>query len=385
MSQSLTLSTLDPIPSKRQQFSTRVCFFIIGFGPAAWAPLVPFVKMRISAGDGALGLLLLLMGAGSIMAMPIAGTLVRRFGCRSILIIATLVICLPLPFLATASSVPLLGASLFVFGAGFGSFDVAITIQAVIVERAGGRSMMSGFHGLYSLGGIVGAGSMTVLFAAGSPPLAATFCIVVGLLVLLAVGARNALPYGSRTQGPILAIPHGVVLLFGMLCFILYGAEGAVLDWSAVFLTSIRAMKASYAGLGYAAFAIAMTVGRLIGDRWVERYGGSNVIATGGLCAAAGFTLVALVPSWEVGVFGYTLVGLGCSNVVPILFSSVGRQNAMPESVAVPAIATLGFGGMLVGPAVIGLVAHMSSLPSAFLLVALLLLGVAASSRVVPD
>jgi MFS family permease len=171
-------------------------------------------------------------------------------------------------------------------------------------------------------------------------------------------------------------------LFIGVLCFIMFMTEGAVLDWSAVFLTSARGMETSYAGLGYAAFALTMTIGRLLGDRIVQRFGGTNIIIFGGLCAAAGFALATLVLAWQVALLGYALVGVGCSNIVPVLFTSVGRQTIMPESVAVPAITTLGYAGILVGPAAIGFAGHVASLSAAFLIVAFLLLGVAASGRV---
>jgi len=154
-----------------------------------------------------------------------------------------------------------------------------------------------------------------------------------------------------------------------------------LLDWSAVFLISARGVEASYAGLGYAAFAVTMTIGRLTGDRIVQRFGGSNVILFGGLCAAAGFVLATLVPFWQATLLGYVLVGAGCSNIVPVLFTSVGRQTVMPESVAVPAITTLGYAGILAGPAAIGLVAHAVGLSAAFLILAVMLFGVAASGR----
>jgi len=363
---------------RAEQRSTRIIFFMAGFGAAAWAPLVPFAKARAGIGDGVLGLLLLCLGAGSIVSMPVAGALAARFGCRRVLTAAAVAICLPLPFLATVSGLPLLVGALVVFGAGLGAFDVTINVQAVIVERASGRAMMSGFHGLFS---VAGAAGVTALLGLGASPLQATLCVVAGLVVALAWAAPHILPFGSERDGPAFAMPHGVVLLIGLLCFTLFLAEGAMLDWSAVFLTSVRGMKASFAGLGYAAFALTMTIGRLTGDRIVHRFGGARVIAFGALLAAAGFTLATLAPFWQAALLGYAVVGAGCSNIVPVLFSSVGRQTVMPESLAVPAIATLGFAGVLVGPAAIGFVAHALSLPAAFLLLAALLVGVSAASR----
>jgi predicted MFS family arabinose efflux permease len=368
-------------PGRPEQLSTRIVFFIAGFGTAAWAPLVPFVKIRAHIDDGLLGLLLLCLGAGSIVAMPLAGALAARLGCRLVIALSTGLICLTLPFLATVSAVPQLVASLLLFGAGVGCLDVSMNIQAVIVERASGQTMMSGFHGLFSLGGIAGAAGVTMLLGAGASPLTAVLSVIAGIAVALALAGSRLLPYGSKKEGPTFALPHGIVLFIGALCFILFLAEGALLDWSAVFLTSVRGMDPSQAGLGYAAFAFTMTIGRLTGDRVVRRVGPIRIVVFGALCAAGGVALATLIPSWEVALLGYALVGVGCSNIVPVLFSSVGRQTVMPENVAIPAITTLGYAGILVGPAAIGFVSHSTNLQTAFMILAVLLLGVAASGR----
>ena len=271
---------------------------------------------------------------------------------------------------------------MLVFGAGVGALDVAINIQAIIVERASGRPMMSGFHGQFSLGGIVGAAGVTALLGAGSSPLAATLCVSAAILVLLALAAPYLLPYGARRDGPAFAVPHGVVLFIGALCFIVFLAEGAVLDWSAVFLTSARGMDAVLCGVRlcrlrpdhdgwpphgrpYRAAARRQQRHRL---RWPLR------------CTAASRSR-RWFRIWQIALLGYALVGVGCSNVVPVLFTSVGRQTVMPEHVAVPAITTLGYAGILAGPALIGLVAHAASLSIAFLMLAIMLLGVAAGGR----
>ena len=204
-------------------------------------------------------------------------------------------------------------------------------------------------------------------------------CVSLGVVAVLAVAAGRLLPYGARNDGPAFAIPHGVVLLLGALCFVLFLVEGAVLDWSAVFLTSTKHMAASGSGLGYAVFATTMTIGRLTGDRIVDRLGQKRVVLLGGLCAATGLVFATIVPIWPLALLGFALVGIGCANIVPVLFSAVGRQDAMPENIAVPAITTIGYAGILVGPA--GMVAHLAGLPVAFLVLAAMLLGVALSSR----
>lgn len=370
-----------PVPGRREQNSTRIAFFIAGIGMAAWAPLVPYAKARAHLDDGMLGLLLLCLGAGSVVAMPLAGALCARFGCRLVIVISTALLILSIPLLATLSFFPFLIAALLVFGAGMGALDVSMNVQAIIVERASGRSMMSGFHGLFSLGGIVGAAGVTGLLGSGFSPLASAMSVVILIIIALVWSTPALLPYGSKSDGPPFALPHGIVLFIGMICFIVFLTEGAVLDWSAVVLSSIHHMDTAHAGLGYAAFALTMTIGRLTGDKIVQRLGGVNVTLLGGLCAAVGTLIATLGPSWQVALVGYALVGAGCSNIVPVMFTSVGRQKTMPESVAVPAITTLGYAGILVGPAAIGFISHLTNLSIAFVLVAILLVAVSASAR----
>ncbi|SEM69308.1 Fucose permease [Pseudomonas sp. ok272] len=369
-------------PGRLEQMSTRIAFFIAGIGIAAWAPLVPYAKARAGLDDGTLGLLLLSLGGGSILAMPIAGVLASRFGIRRVASVGILLICAALPLLATVSSAALLVGVLFMFGAGLGTVDSTVNVQAVIVERASGRTMMSGFHGLFSLGGIVGAAGVSALLGLGMSPLGAVGVVIAVVLLALFKAVPHLLPYGSERSGPAFAVPHGVVLLIGCLCFVVFLAEGAVLDWSAVFLTAERNIDTAYAGLGYAAFALTMTVGRLTGDAIVRTLGATKVIVLGGLTAAVGLALVTLAPAWEVTLLGFALVGVGCSNIVPVLYTAVGKQKVMPEHIAVPAITTLGYAGILAGPAVIGFIAHGSSLSFAFGVIALLLVVVAASGRV---
>jgi predicted MFS family arabinose efflux permease len=370
-----------PPAGRAEQNATRVVFFIAGFGVAAWAPLVPFAKARAGLDDGALGVMLLCLGVGSILTMPLAGALAARLGCRRVMVAASIGMSLVLPLLAALSDPIPLAIALFLFGASLGALDCVANIQAIIVERASGRAMMSGFHGLFSVGGIAGAGGMSALLSLNASPLIASLCVAAIIIALLFFAAPASLPYGSEGDGPAFAIPRGVVLFIGMLCFIMFLAEGAMLDWSAVFLREARGVDPSFAGLGYAAFAATMTAGRLTGDRIVQRLGQERILLFGGLLAGGGFALATLVPSWLAALAGYALVGAGCSNIVPVLFTAVGRQQTMPEHVAVPAITTLGYAGILAGPALIGFAAHATSLSIAMLGLASLLFAVAASSR----
>lgn len=367
----------------KQRLSTRLAFLAAGLAMSAWAPLVPFAKARLALGEADLGLLLLCLGAGSLMAMPVTGLLASRFGCRIVVLVSGTFVCLVLPGLAMAPTPMLLGATLFAFGAALGTLDVAMNVQAVIVERESGGALMSGFHGLFSVGGFIGAGLMALMLWAGMTPVGASVAVSLLVALSLLAGAPHLLrePDAGEGHGSMFVVPHGAVIFIGVLCFLCFLAEGAILDWSALLLTSEQGMDATRAGLGYAAFAAAMTVGRLTGDRVVSRLGGKRVLLLGGLCSAAGFFVAVLAPSAPLALVGFLLVGLGASNVVPILFTAAGNQSAMPAGLAIGAITTLGYAGILAGPAVIGFVAHAVSLNLAFAGLGGAMLVIAASAR----
>jgi MFS family permease len=377
----LSAITEQHIMARTEQRSTRLLFLIAGFAAAAWAALVPFAKTRTGLNEATLGLVLLCLGGGSIISMPIAGALSTRYGCRIVLAVSSLLLCAALPLLAIVSSVSLLAVALCIFGIALGSTDCVMNVQAVIVERASGKPLMSGFHGFYSLGGIVGAAGTSVLLTLNASALGSTLVAVVAMVIALLIAYPALLPYGNPAEGPPFAIPHGVVLFLGLLCFVVFLVEGSMLDWSAVFLTEQRGMPSAQSGFGFASFSLAMTLGRLTGDAVVARIGRRAIVAGGGLLSAGGIALTVLVPSWQLALLGYALVGLGCSNIVPVLFTAVGRQTSMPQAVAIPAITSLGYAGILTGPAGIGIIAHHSSLSVAFFLVAVLMVAVAASSR----
>ncbi|EXF93346.1 MFS transporter [Pseudomonas fluorescens HK44] len=374
-------SVLIPTASHSERMSTRIAFLIAGLLMSAWAPLVPLVKARTGLDDGGLGLLLLGLGGGSIVAMPFAGYLTAHYGCRPVVIWATIALCAVLPLLSTVVWLPGLVIAVIIFGASMGMLDCAMNIQSVIVEKNSGQALQSGFHGLYSVGGILGAGAMTALLTFGLDPLIAALCIVATVLGALYKAAPALLTYGTERGGPLFAVPRGIVLLLGTLCFIVFLTEGAMLDWSAVFLVSSRGLEPSIAGLGYASFAAAMTVGRLTGDAIVSKLGGVRVVALGGLCAAAGMIVSLGIDGWPASLVGYALVGAGCSNIVPVIFTAVGRQQRMPQAVAIPAIISMGYAGILIGPVFIGAVAHLSTLSFALGCVIVLLFFVSATAR----
>lgn len=360
------------------RLATRLAFFVAGFVTATWAVLVPYARANTGVNDATLGSLLLCLGIGALLTMPITGALTSRFGCRKVIIAALILIILVLPLLAVITQPILLGLALLLFGIGVGVTDCAMNIQAILVEKASAVPLMSGFHGLYSVGGIAGAGLMTLLLALGINVVIALFAIIVCVVVLAVLSYPGLLTYANPKEGPAFAVPHGIVLLLGIVCFSVFLTEGTVLDWSAVYLTQVRAMPETLGGLGYTCFAVAMTLARLTGDKVVKHFGRLKVVVVGAVVAALGLAMVTFIPAWHLSLIGYALIGAGCANIVPVMFSVVGQQTVMPQAVAVPAMTTLGYLGVLSGPAVIGYVAHFSSLSVSFSLIMLLMLCVGA-------
>ncbi|OOG43106.1 MFS transporter [Rhodanobacter sp. C06] len=379
-----------PVPAARDRLaaatrSTRLIFLVSGIGMAAWAPMVPYAKARLVLDDAQLGLLLLAFGGGSMASMPFVGWLSHRFGNRRVIVASGWLLCLALPVLALAPNVAVLAAALLYFGVMLGAVDVAMNAHAVEVERRDGRVLMSGFHGLFSLGGLGGAAGMSALLALGLPlPLAAlaVSALLAALVLYLRGGLLPNVDGAAAGHAPF-RMPHGVVLLLGLLCFVSFMAEGSMLDWSAVFLRDFRGFAPSTAGIGYACFSVAMALGRLTGDRLIQRIGPVWAVRVGAGLAATGFALAASVPWSGASLAGFVLIGLGASNIVPVMFSTAGRLPGASPAIAIAAVTMLGYAGLLSGPALIGFISRLAGLPLALAVVAGLLLLVAASARIV--
>jgi predicted MFS family arabinose efflux permease len=363
------------------RLATRLSFLVAGFGVASWAPLVPFAKERVHIDDGTLGLMLLCLGMGSVALMFLTGVLNARYGARPIILAGGFGLAVLLPLLAVAGSPVALGMTLFAFGAALGALDVAMNIHAVEVERAAGRPLMSGFHALFSVGGFAGATAMTFLLSSNVGPFASTLVAALPMAITMAVAAPRLLRASHSKEPPLFVAPRGVVLLLAALAAVMFLVEGAILDWSALLVTEKGLVREAQGGLGYSIFAIAMTAGRLGGDFVTARVGDRAVLFWGGLGTMAGFALLLAAPIPAAAMSGFLLIGLGASNIVPVLFRGAGAQRAMPAGHAVAAITTAGYSGILVGPAGIGFVARIFGLSVAFWLLAALVGAVVLSAR----
>ena len=356
----------------REVHAARAFFFIGGFGTATWAPLVPLLRERLMVGDDVLGMLLLCIGVGSLLTMPLSGALAMRLGCRRVVMTAAILFAAILLLVSCVDALSLAVPIVLIFGAVMGCIDVVVNIVAVLVEKGIGRRIMSGMHAFWSLGGFVGAGLYGVWVGLlGLTPFQST-AIAAGLILLLtAVFGRHLIPYGGG-GGALLALPRGIIVFVGMTAFIAFLSEGAVMDWGGVYLTTVRGMDLALAGTGYSVFSAAMLTMRFLGDRVVQRIGALPVAVGGALLAFGGILLVMFAPVDALLYAGFFAIGIGSANIVPVFFSLMGRQNVMPVSAAVSAVSTMGYLGILAGPAAIGFVSSLTTLQTAFAMLAAL-------------
>jgi MFS family permease len=363
----------------RTRLATRLSFFAAGFLMAGFAPMVPFAKANVGVGEGELGLILFCLGIGSIIAMPLTGWITAQIGSKPMILTGGLGLVLLLPTLLLISDPLLLAAALLVFGASLGTLDVAMNVHAVEIEKSARRPLMSGFHAMFSLGGFAGSGAITLLLSREVSPFASALCASALALVAILLASprllqvRGGKPFAfASPHGMALVLPRSIVPLLSVLAGLTFLVEGAILDWSALLLLDRDLVDSTQGGLGYMLFSIAMTVGRLTGDQVVAGLGARRVLFWGGLLTVGGFILLLSV-RWTPALLGFVLIGLGASNIVPVLLSLAGRQTVMPAGLAVAAVASTGYAGVLAGPAAVGFVSHVSNLPTAFWLLTALI------------
>ena len=354
------------------RFATRLTFFTAGFVMACCAPLFPFIKDNVGADETQFGLLLLCFGLGSIIAMPLTGFVAARQGPRSMVLLGGFGLIIFLPTLTIAETPFILGSFLFLFGASLGTIDVAMNIHGVAVEAKEKRSLMSNFHAQFSIGGLFGAGLMTLLLSVGVP-LVMTATIGATLALLAIVLTTPRLLHVKVADQSTFVLPHGIVLLLGLLAGITFLVEGAVLDWGALLVIERQLTTPQSAGVGYILFSAAMVIARLTGGHIVAALGELWVLILGGIVTILGIATVLLATLPLVALVGFVLIGLGSANLVPIFFSVAGRQTVMPASLAIASVTTIAYSGVLVGPAMIGFAADLMSLPMAFWLLTLLI------------
>ncbi|MCH1387702.1 MAG: MFS transporter [Rhodobacteraceae bacterium] len=351
--------------------ATRIAFIANGLAFASWAPIIPFAKANTGVDEAALGLLLLCLGIGSVISMPITGWLCARHGTRPMILISALIMACALPFLAYLVEYWALAITLLIFGAAIGTLDVAMNIHAAEVEKRSERALMSGFHGMFSVGAICGAGFVTLMISYGVAPLIATLCVTGSVIIAILWVQSHYLITKSDAPEPFRP-PSGIVKWLALLAGIAFLIEGAIMDWGALLMIERAVFSMEQAALGYIAFSITMVIGRLSGDYVVPRIGRRAILLGGGTLVVLGLIAITTLPSPTLNLIGFAVIGLGAANLVPVVFSAAGQQSDMDPNMAVASVTFVGYAGILLGPAIIGFGAQYTSLPLAMASLALL-------------
>ncbi|MFF4564996.1 MFS transporter [Streptomyces sp. NPDC001435] len=375
----------------RLRVALTVFFALDGFVFAGWVVRIPAIKEQTHASATELGFALLGVSAGAVITMMLTGRLCRRYGNHPVTVACAVLLSLSVALPPLTHSAPALGAVLLVFGAAYGSINVAFNSAAVDLVTALGRPVMASFHAAFSLGGMTGAGLGGLVAGSLSPTRHLFGLTLVGLLVTAVAGRtllREQAPVPPDRPQPRLSSSNpppppsqgdfprradrrtrGLVAVFGLIALCTAYGEGAMADWGALHLEQDLDASPGLAAIGYSCFALAMTVGRLTGTALLERLGRTRTVVAGGGTAAAGMLLGSLVPSVWAALIGFAVTGLGLANLFPVAVERAGAL-AGPSGVAVAS--TLGYGGMLLGPPAIGFMADWFSLPTALTSVAAL-------------
>ena len=358
---------------RHARWGTTGFFLLLGAVLGSWVARIPAVQNDLGLDDAQLGFALLSTSVGAILAMPTTGWLVREWGNPRVVRVAATTLCAALPLLPLAPSMPLLMLTLFIFGIGFGLLDVSMNVQAVAVEERYEQPIMSTFHGVFSVGGLLGASSAGLIAGAGVSPFPHLLAVALILLILVAVASRPLLDVRAATEGvPVFAIPPRPLLGLGLLSFCVLFGEGAVADWSAVYLANVLDATPAIAAAGYGASSLAMAGMRFAGDALTLRFGPERLVRAGGLVASLGMTGGLLIGTIPAAVIGFACVGAGLAVAFPIALGAGGRTPGLASGTAIGAVATAGYAGLLVGAPLIGFISDRAGLPMGLALVAML-------------
>jgi MFS family permease len=370
---------LEPNSSAAARAAVAIVFFVNGFAFATWVSRIPAVRDQLSLTEGQLGTALFGLAAGALVAFPLAGRTTAMKGARAVTLLSGLVYCLALPGPAFAGGLALLVLSLFVFGAANGAMDVSMNALAVEVEALVGKPIMSSLHGMWSAGGL--AGAVTGSFFAKqaiSPQL--HLLVASGLLVATLLISKRWLPAGRASAGqsaPHFARPEAAMIGLGIIIFCSFLIEGAMADWSSVLLRDSLNTSEAGAALGYAAFSLAMMSMRFAGDRVITRWNATALLRSTNTIGAVAFGAALWLQNVELMLIALALVGFGTATVAPLVFRAAGKRARSGTANGIAAMATVGYGGFLVGPPFVGWIAEVSTLRAALSLLVLLAITIA--------
>lgn len=373
-----------PAAVRNARLATSVIFAVHGAVTGTFAARVPWIADHVGVGVGGLGIALLMPGLGAMLAMPLSGRLVHRYDLRDLVRVMILLWCAALMLPALPTALALLCLVLAGYGAAAGVADVAMNAQAVLVEERYGRSVMSSMHGFWSLGGLLGSAVAALAARAGLDARIHFFVTSVVLALITVAASTRLLPHRPEPElaaPPGFALPSRAVLPLGLIGLCAVFAEGAGLEWSAVYVHSQLGHAASTGALTVSIFSISMATARFAGDWAVRRVGPVAAVRLAGLCATLGALTIVLSHQIVLVVTGFALVGTGIAVVIPLVFAAAGRIGDHPGR-SLAGVAGIAYGSGLIAPGVIGGVAHLSSLTVSFTVIVLLTAVIGASAGV---
>ncbi|SOE16750.1 fucose permease [Hoeflea halophila] len=361
-----------------QRLAVSLMFLANGFVVGSWAPKIPEFAARLSLDESDLGLMIMCFGIGSLCAMPAVGVLISGRGSHAVTRILAALTVPCLLFVTIAPSIWTAALALFLIGALVGGMDVAMNANAVEVEKRQGRAIMSSCHGCWSLGGVAGAALGGVLIAHhGVLAHAITASLVTLVMVLIAwprvlVDPPHVEPdttgqAGAASRRPSLIGAGAVVWLTGIICLIMMTPEGAILDWSALYLRQELGANAALSGLAFGAFSAAMALMRFLGDVVRDRFGAVRTFRVSCMLAMAGLGTAGLATSPQLAIAGFAIAGLGFANTVPIAFSAAGNLPGLPQGLAISVVTFMGYSGILFAPSVIGFIAEHTGFAAVYM------------------
>jgi MFS family permease len=357
------------------RIATNILFFLNGLSFASWASRIPDVKDILKLGDAALGAVLFAMPIGSLSALPVAGIIISRFGSKKITLFSMLFYFVSMPLLGYATSTFQLAIALFLFGFGSDMLNISMNVQAVNVEKIQQRSIMSSFHAVFSIGFMIGAALGGFIASENISVFKhLTFMGTTDLLVVILI-YRFLVKSDQQTDKaqPLFALPDRGLVLLGIIAFCGMLSEGAMADWSTLYYKQVLHNSKGFATAGFTAFSIMMVVGRIFGDKIVNKFGLRKTLLINCLIVFLGMFFALIIVNPISVVIGFGITGLGLSTIVPLIYSEAGHSKTMSAGVALAAITTVGMGGFLLGPVLIGFLSEFSSLRIA--LTSLIVLG----------
>lgn len=364
----------------RGRWAVAGLFLLNGFAMGAWAPQIPLMLPRHEIGEAVMGLLILALGLGAVGAMVFAGRLIQRFGAVPVVLAFACALVPMLPAMIFAPDLKTLALAMMGFGAIAGCMDVAMNANAVEVERGLGRAIMSSSHGFWSLGGFLGGslGGFAIehLGREGQAVLVSVLMAAMIVLVWRYMWRVEAVKQQDEPKGPLFPREARVWLL-GLLALMCMVPEGAIMDWSALFLRDELALPTAWSGLGFALFAGTMAVMRFAGDAVRNRFGAAKTLRFSALIAAAALLSASVAPTSGLALLAFAVAGLGIANTVPILFSAAGNLRGMSPGAGLATVTMIGYAGILVAPSSIGFIAEYAGFRGAWAGLALCLVGVA--------